>query len=317
MAEHRVVALVMPPQALFELASVAEVFGTARAGLRRHYAFEVCTERPGAVGTVGGLTLHIQHGMDALDRADTVVIPGYHEHDRAAPDVVLDALRRAHARGARLVSICSGVFLLAQTGLLDGRRATAHWRMADDLRREHPRIEVAEDELYVDLGDIASSAGTAAGIDLGLHLVRGDAGAAYANEIARHMVLPPHRHGGQLQYATTPVPPDSPELGPLLDWIEGRLGKPIGVTDMARHAGVSERTLARRFTENLGVGPGQWLLRRRIDAARVLLEHTPLPVDVVARRVGLSSATNLRRRFRDALGTTPGAYRRAFREPTD
>uniref|UniRef100_UPI002453F793 GlxA family transcriptional regulator n=1 Tax=Nocardia brasiliensis TaxID=37326 RepID=UPI002453F793 len=224
------------------------------------------------------------------------------------------ALRDAHSRGARLVSICSGAFALAATGLLDGRRATTHWARVDELAARFPSIEVDRDVLYVDHGDVATSAGAGAGIDLCLHLVRTDQGAGYAAQLARSMVMPPHREGGQLQYTAPPHPTQiDGSLAPLLDWITERLGEPLTVEDLAARAGVSARTLARRFTDQLGIGPGRWLLTQRLTQARALLETTDLPVESVARRVGLSSATNLRRRFLRALGTTPGAYRRAFR----
>jgi AraC family transcriptional activator FtrA len=226
---------------------------------------------------------------------------------------VIDALRAAHRRGARVLAICSGAFVLAQAGLLDGRAATTHWRLADQLAAAYPRVRVDPDVLYVDHGDVGTSAGTAAGIDLCLHVLRADHGAAYAAEVARRMVMPPHREGGQLQYVSRPVPRrDGDALAPLLDWAAGRLDQPLSLAVLAARAGVSSRTLARRFREQTGTSPGQWLLAQRLAAARTLLEETDLPVEAVAARVGLSSATNLRRRFGQALRTTPGAYRRAF-----
>ncbi|MEV0590677.1 helix-turn-helix domain-containing protein [Nonomuraea cavernae] len=313
MGVHRVVALALPPQSTFELACAAEVFGVRRPGLPDHYDFQVCAERPGAVPTLAGYDMAVTSGLAALDHAGTVVIPGWQRPLEPAPPAVLDALRRAHGRGARLVAICSGAFLLAQTGLLDHRRATTHWRMAAELRDRFPLVDVDADTLYADLGDVATSAGTAAGIDLCLHLVRADHGAAYAAQVARHMVMPPHREGGQLQYAAAPPaarPADS--LGPLLDWAAERLHEPLTVDRLAARAGVSARTLARRFAGQLGVSPGQWLLSRRVAAAQALLEETDLPVETIAARVGLSSAVNLRRRFHRALRTTPVAYRRTF-----
>ncbi|MFC0844525.1 helix-turn-helix domain-containing protein [Streptomyces noboritoensis] len=317
MDRHRVVALVNRPQSPFELSCAAEVFGTLRPDLPDAYAFEVCTERPGPVPATVGCPMFVEAGLDALERADTVVVPGWQPVDGAVPTAVLDALRAAHRRGARIVSICTGAFVLARAGLLDGRRATTHWRHTDRLAAEYPEAEVDPDVLYVDHGDVATSAGGGAGIDLCLHLVRRDHGAAHAARIARDMVLPPHREGSQLQYAVLPVPARAADesLAPLLDWASAHLHTPLTLDRLAAHAGVSGRTLARRFTDQLGVSPGQWLLRRRVDAARVLLEETDLPVEAVAARVGLASAVNLRRRFRAALGTTPGAYRRTFGEP--
>ncbi|WP_326822393.1 GlxA family transcriptional regulator [Streptosporangium sp. NBC_01756] len=310
---HRVVALANPPQATFELSCAAEVFGTERPGLARRYRFDVCAELPGPVPTSAGYAMTVSEGLSALEDADTIVIPGW--QSRAATAPVLSALRRAHRRGIRIAAICSGAFVLAQAGLLDGRTATTHWRLAADLAARFPRVRVDPDVLYVDHGDVATSAGTGAGIDLCLHLVRADHGAAYAAQVARHMVMPPHREGGQLQYAALPERGPMPDsLGPVLEWAAERLGEPLTVDQMAAYAGVSSRTLARRFVDRFGTGPGQWVLSRRIDMARALLEETDLSVDAVAARVGLSSATNLRRRFHHAVRTTPAAYRRAFRQ---
>lgn len=310
---HRVVALVRPVQSTFELGCAAEVFGTERAGVPQYYEFEVCAETPGPVATTSGYALSVSRGLSALASADTVLIPGWAPVEAPLPDRVRRALLRAHARGARLVTICSGVFALARTGLLNGRSATTHWARAAQLAREFPEVRVEPDVLYVDHGDVATSAGAGAGIDLCLHLVRRDHGAAHAALIARHMVMPPHREGGQVQYAPPPPPADA--LDGLLEWAAARLATPLSVGDLAAHLSVSPRTLARRFAEQLGTSPGAWLLSRRVAEARLLLEETDLPVEAIAARVGLTSAVNLRRRFRAQVGTTPGAYRRAFRSP--
>jgi AraC family transcriptional activator FtrA len=313
MGPHRVVALASPPQSTFELACAAEVFGISRPGLPARYEFEVCAERPGGVPTLAGYDIAVGAGLASLAAADTIVVPGWQRRDEPAGAAVLDAVRLAHRRGARVVAICSGAFLLAQAGLLDGRRATTHWRMAAELAARFPAVEVEPDTLYVDLGDVATSAGTAAGIDLCLHLARVDHGAAYAAHVARHMVMPPHREGGQLQYAvpaTADRLPDS--LAPVLDWAAARLHEPLTVDDLAVRGKVSPRTLARRFAEQLGVSPGRWVLGQRVAAAQALLEETDLPVEAIATRVGLSSAANLRRRFHGVLGTSPAAYRRSF-----
>ncbi|MEU7581433.1 helix-turn-helix domain-containing protein [Streptomyces sp. NPDC041068] len=312
-APHRVVTLVHAPQSTFELACAAEVFGIERRGLATRYGFGVCAERPGPVPTRAGYDMVVTDGLDALDRADTVIIPGWQPTEETPSPAVLRALRRAHGRGARMLSICSGAFALAHAGLLDGRRATTHWALADQLAERFPAVRVDPDVLYVDHGDVATSAGSGAGVDLCLHVVRADQGAAYAAHVARNMVMPPHREGGQLQYAAPAHPTQvDGSLAPLLAWASEHLDEPIGIEDLAAHVGISGRTLARRFTDQLGVSPGQWLLSQRIGAARELLESTDLPLDAVARRAGLSSATNLRRRFLRALGTTPGGYRRAF-----
>jgi AraC family transcriptional activator FtrA len=306
MDTHRVVALVNAPQASFELGCAAAVFRGDR------YRFSVCAEQPGPIRTTEGFDMIVTSGLRALDRAGTIVVPGWLPIDREPSDAVIRALRRAHRRGARLVSICSGAFALAATGLLDDRRATTHWRYSDELQRRFPAVHVDPDVLYIDHGDIATSAGSGTGIDLCLQLVRNDHGAAYAAQVARRMVMPPHREGGQVQYRTETTP-TADSLGALLDWATEHLADPITVDDLAARINVSPRTLARRFAEQLGVPPGQWLLAQRIAECRALLEETDLPVETIAGRVGLSSATNLRRRFDAALRTTPSAYRRAFR----
>jgi AraC family transcriptional activator FtrA len=307
MAIHRVVALVTAPQASFELGCAATVFRDER------YRFSVCTERPGPVRTLEGFDMLVTSGLRALDRADTIVVPGWLPIDREPSADVLRALRRAHRRGARLVSICSGAIALAATRLLDGRRITTHWRYADELQRRFPAVRVDPDVLYIDHGDIATSGGSGTGIDLCLQLVRADHGAAYAARIARGMVMPPHREGGQVQYRAEPDAAPTDSLGELLDWATDHLAEPLTIDDLAAQINVSPRTLARRFTEQLGTAPGQWLLAQRITRTRALLEETDLPVETIATRVGLSSATNLRRRFHTAVRTTPSAYRRAFR----
>lgn len=313
-AMHHVVALVHPPQSTFELGCAADVFGIERPGVPRRYTFAVCTEHPGQVPTLAGYDMDVAGGLEELDRADTVMVPGWLPTEEPPSAALVHALRRAHARGARVASICSGAFALAHAGLLDGRRATTHWARAAELAAGFPAVLVDPDVLYVDHGDVATSAGSGAGIDLCLHLVRTDQGADYAAQVARSMVMPPHREGGQLQYtAPAHAAQIDGSLAPLLEWVTGRLDEPLSVEDLAGHIGVSARTLARRFSEQLGSTPGQWILSRRITAARELLESSDLPLEAVARRVGLSSATNLRRRFVRALGTTPGAYRRAFR----
>ncbi|MGW6982230.1 GlxA family transcriptional regulator [Streptomyces sp. NPDC054932] len=314
-ALHRVVAVLQPPQSAFLLACAAEVFGDHGPAVPARYAFEVCTEHPGPVPGRAGYDMLVTAGLDALERADTVLVPGWQQPAGAAvPAAVVGAVRRAHRRGARVVGLCSGAFVLAAAGLLDGRRAATHWARAAELAARFPQVRVDPAVLYVDHGDVATSAGSAAGADLCLHLVSADQGAAHAMRIARQMVMPPHREGCQLQYAELPVPaPVTDSLAPLLEWLDGRLEQPVSVAEMAVRSQVSARTLTRRFTEQLGISPGRWLLDRRIAATRALLEETDLPVETIARRVGLSSAVNLRRRFHEALRTTPAAYRRAFR----
>lgn len=315
MTRHRVVALLHEPQSPFELGCVAEVFGATRPGVAPHYEFRICAERPGPLQTTVGWSILVDAGLEALQEADTVIIPGWQPSGTPAPPTITEALQAAHRRGARIVAICTGAFVLAQAGLLDGRRATTHWRDTAQLAADFPGVDLDPDVLYVDHGDVATSAGTGAGIDLCLHLVRSDHGAAYAAQIARNMVLPPRREGSQLQYATQPVQPRADDsLAPLLDWAADRIDTDLNVSQLAEHAGLSSRTLARRFTEQLGTSPGQWLLDQRLDKTRALLEQTNLPVETIAARVGLGSALNLRRRFRERIGATPGAYRRTFGE---
>ncbi|MBS2539376.1 helix-turn-helix domain-containing protein [Catenulispora sp. NF23] len=337
---HRVVALARPVQSTFELGCAAEVFGLRRNGIARRYEFEVCTETPGPVPTTGGFVMHVAQGLSALDTADTIVIPGWLPVGAPLPDAVRDALLRAHARGARLAAICSGVFALARTGLLDGRSVTTHFARAARLRREFPGLRVEPEHAYIDHGDVATSAGAGAGLELCLHLVRRDHGPDHAALLARHMALPqadePSPSTGEAgglenvsqfdsilwfdrgaQLDSAPPSQDSANsansLASLLTWATERLADPLSVADLAAHLGVSPRTLARRFTEQLGTSPGAWLLSRRVAAARALLEQTDLPVEAIAARVGLASAVNLRRRFRVHVGTSPGAYRRASR----
>jgi AraC family transcriptional activator FtrA len=313
---HRVVALVRPNQSTFELGCAADVFGTRRPDLTPRYTFDVCAEHPGRMTTSAGYDLVVPNGLEKLDEADTVIIPGWLPVREKPSPALAEALRGAHKRGARMASICTGAFALAHTGLLDGRRATTHWARTDDLAAWFPKIQVDANVLYVDNGDVATSAGAGAGIDLCLHLLCADQGAAYAAHVARSMVMPPHREGGQLQYAAPPHPSQvDGSLGPLLEWATRNLSEPLTVEALAAQAGVSPRTLARRFTDQLGTSPGQWLLSQRIAAAQHLLETTDLPVETVAQRTGLSSATNLRRRFRRARATTPSAYRRHFQHP--
>lgn len=297
---HSVVALVRAVQSTFELGCAAEVFGTVRAGIAQHYRFDVCAETPGLVETSAGYAMAVSQDLDALSRADTIVIPGWTPVETPLPERVRQALLDAHERGARLVTICSGVFALARTGLLDGRSATTHPGRAAQLRREFPAVRVHPERSYVDLGDVATSAGAGAGIDLCLHLVAKDHGAAHAANLARHMAMP--------DWEPAPDRETDPLQG-LLEWAGARLGEPLSVREMAARLGVSPRTLARRFAEQLGTSPGAWLVARRVTEARALLEQSDLPVEAVAARVGLGSAVNLRRRFHTRYATTPSAIR--------
>jgi transcriptional regulator GlxA family with amidase domain len=266
------------------------------------------------VPTADGFALTVEYRLDRLAEADTVIVPGYGTWSEAPAADVLEALRQAAARGARMVSICVGAVALAHAGLLDGRRATTHWMAAADLAAQFPEIEVVPDVLYIDEGNVLTSAGIAAGLDLGLHVVRRDHGADTAAELARFNVVAPHRDGGQAQYAPRPVPAIAGHgLSATREWALRHIEQSVTLADLARHACCSERTLIRRFREETGLSPKHWLLRMRLERARELLETTALPVEHVAAQAGFPSAAALRARFADDLHTTPTAYRRSFR----
>ena len=308
----KVVALVFPGVVAFDLATPAQVFG--HPAERRRYAFSVCTPRPGAVATHTGFGIVAEHGLEALAGADTVVVPGHDDVEREWPADALAALRDAHARGARVASVCTGAFVLAAAELLDGRRATTHWHDAPTLAALHPAVTVDPDVLYVDEGDVLTSAGVAAGIDLCLHMVRADHGAERANRVARRIVVAPHRSGGQAQFVDRPVPHAADHgLESTRAWALGRLAEPLTVAALARHALMSERSFARRFRAETGTTPLRWLIEQRVAHARRLLEGTDLPVEEVAARSGFGTAMSLRDHFGRAVDTTPTAYRRAFR----
>ena len=303
----------------FALGVACEVFGVDRSYLGVDwYRFKECAVDAPPVQTEAGFTVDAPWGLDALARADTIVVPPPGRVTEPRPQL-LAALRRAHARGARILSVCTGAFALAAAGLLDGRRATTHWMYAEDLARRFPEVDVDPGVLYVDDGDILTSAGSAAGIDLCLHVVRSDFGAEIATQVARDMVVPPHRDGGQAQFIDTPVPEIGEGSGgdrfaATLEWAQAHVDRPLSVEDLARRAAMSPRTLARRFVERTGTTPRQWLLRQRVLLAQRLLETTDLSVDVVATRCGLGSAANLRAQFQRAVHTSPSAYRRTFRQ---
>ncbi|MEU8147906.1 helix-turn-helix domain-containing protein [Nonomuraea sp. NPDC048901] len=303
---HRVAAVVVPPVLSFDISIPFMVFNNVP-----HYDVRVCTARPGPLPTVGGPDVVVADGLDALDGADTVLAVG--SGGEQAPPEVLDALRRAAAGGARIASLCTGAFVLAQAGLLDGRRATTHWGLADDLATRFPSIEVRPDVLFVEDGGIFTSAGAAAAIDLCLHLVRLDYGAAVANAAARLAVVSPVRPGGQSQFIETPLPPErGTSLAPTRAWALEHLDRPLTLADLAGHAKISVRTLTRRFHAETGLSPLQWLLHRRVDRARELLETTELPMDQVAGKSGLGSADSLRKHLSNRAGLTPTAYRASF-----
>jgi len=308
-----VAALAYDGMAIFELAIAVELFGLPRPEFSEWYRFKVCALELGALRATGGLTLTAQHGIEALARAGTIVIPSW-PADAAPPESLVRILRRAHARGARLVSICSGAFVIAPTGLLDGRRATTHWRYASKLAQMYPAITVEPDVLYVDEGDVLTSAGSAAGIDLCLHIVRKDFGEHIANQVARRLVVYPHREGGQAQFVDRAVPKeDSPWLAALQQWTEEHLAEDLPVERLAKQAAMSKRTLSRRFAERAGTSPVEWVIGLRLTRARQLLERTTRGIDEVAAECGFGSAPALRHHFRERLETSPAAYRSHFR----
>jgi transcriptional regulator GlxA family with amidase domain len=316
MPAHRVVTLVGPKVAMFELSVACEVFGLDRSELvDPWYRHRVAAAVPGPHTSPEGLLLETPYGLDELERADTVVIPA-RIFAGDPPADVLDALRAAHARGARMLSMCTGAFVLAAAGLLDGRRATTHWMWADELARSFPRVRIDPKVLYVDGGDgIMTSAGTAAGVDLLLHVVRMDHGAEVANAVARRMVVPPHRDGGQAQFVDLPVPDaDSDEpLSDVLGWMLEHVDQDLTVEHLARQARTSPRTFARKFRAVTGTTPHQWLLRQRVLMAQQLLETTDEPVERVAQLSGFGSAAALRQHFTREVSASPVAYRRTFR----
>lgn len=297
----------------FEYSVVWELFGRPRPEFDQWYELSVCAADPSPVRGVGGFVLEAEDDLSGLDRAGTIVVPGWRDLEAPYPPELLERLRDAHARGARLLSICTGSFVLAATGLLDGKSATTHWMYTDLMARTFPAVRVEPGVLYVDEGSILTSAGSAAGIDLGLHVIRRDHGAAVANAVARRLVVPPHREGGQSQYIAHPTPKE-PEggLSPLLDWVREHLADEHTVDSLAARAGLSPRTFARRFQQSVGTSPHRWLTRERIFRAQELLEKTAAGIDRVAEQAGFGSAQVLRLHFRRHLETTPAAYRKTF-----
>jgi AraC family transcriptional activator FtrA len=314
---HRVVVLGYEGMSPFELGVATEVFALPRPELEvdAWYSFALCAERPGPLGAVGGLRIEAPHGLEALARADTIIVPGSADVHADPPEAVLDALRAAHARGARLVSICSGAFVLAATGLLDGLTSATHWRYAALLRSRFPRVRVDPDVLYLDHGQILTSAGTAAGIDLCLHIVRRDHGADIANRVARRMVVAPHRDGGQAQFIEQPVPAsgNGDPIGIAIAHALDHLGEPLDVDSLARVAHLSPRQFSRRFRATTGTSPGRWLIEQRIHASLPLLEHDERGIEALGQAVGFPSPASYRQHFRTIVGVSPAAYRERFR----
>jgi len=299
----------------FGVGVAAEVFGYDRRAMGLpQFDFALVAHRPGVLRTDTGMTLLVEHGLDRLAASDVVMITAWELFDVAPPAELLDALRAAHARGATIVSHCTGAFVLAAAGLLDGKRASTHWKYAGELAARFPQVQVDAAVLYVDNGQIITGAGTAAGVDTLLHLVRREWGAAAANALAREMVVPPHRDGGQAQFIDTPVARCEDDLlGVVLEWARAHLAEEISVELLARRALMSPRSFARRFKATTGTTPHAWLLGQRLAAAETLLEGTDAPVEEVARLVGFGTAAGLREQFARRRGVSPRAYRQTFR----
>ncbi len=309
---HRVVAVALDGVRVLDLAAPAHFFGHL-GGPR--YEFAVASVGSPRVRTSSEFEIRAAGGVEEIDQADTVVVPGYGSVEEPPPAALLEALRTAAARGARVVSICTGAFALAFAGLLDGRRATTHWADTELLASLFPRVEVDADVLFIDEGRILTSAGVAAGLDLCLHMIRRDHGAELANELARRTVVAPHRDGGQAQFIELPLPAAAEagaDLAATRAWALERLDQSLDVATLARHAMVSPRTFARRFGAETGTTPHRWLLQQRVMRARRLLEGSETPIEEVASSCGFGSAASLRAHFRDQTGTTPTAYRSTF-----
>jgi len=315
MSPGLVAVIVYDGLSLFEYGCAVEVFGLPRPELGdRWYGFAACAAEPGVLRGAGGIQIQPAEGLELLERARTIIVPGWRGIEAPVPEPLCTALHQAHARGARILSICTGAFVLAAAGLLDGRCATTHWRHAPALAARYPRVRVQADVLYVDAGNILTSAGSAAGIDLCLHLIRRDLGPRVANQVARRLVMPPHREGGQAQYIEEPVPRRaSASLAPLLDAVRASLGQDWPIAKMAAHTATSARSFQRHFVSAMGMPPGEWLLAQRLVAARTMLEETDASVDEVAMQVGFGDAATLRSHFRSRLGTSPMGYRKRFR----
>ncbi|MEO1017535.1 MAG: transcriptional regulator FtrA [Pseudomonadota bacterium] len=297
----------------FEFGITVELFGLPRPEFDHWYRFAVVAAEPGPLRATGGVTVRTSHGLDALDDAHLILVPGWRGTDIPVPPDLSAALRRAHERGARLASICSGAFVLAAAGLLNGRRATTHWRYAQALARTYPDIDVDPEVLFVEDRGIMTSAGSAAGLDLGLHIIRQDFGAGIANMVARRLVLPARREGGQRQFVPAPEPRSrGGRIAPLLDRIRSSLNEEWPLARMASEAGLSGRTLSRRMIEATGTSPLMWLTQARVSHAGELLERADLSLADIAEACGFGSMETFRREFRRANGVAPSRYRSQF-----
>ena len=319
-APHRVAVLGVPEVVGFDLAIPPQIFSNAFGPDGEPlYDVRVCSLDGEPIRTTTGYSVLPEPGSGFLDAPDTLVIPGTHLAGPRTDASLLPDLAAYLGQlpsHTRIMSICTGTYVLAAAGLLDGRAATTHWAHARRFQQLYPRVDLHPDVLFIDDGDVLSSAGVAAGIDLCLHVIRSDHGSDVANRAARSSVVPPWRDGGQSQYIERPLPDTSGNgTAPIRAWLLQRLGDPVTLTDMAERAGTSVRTFTRRFREETGNSPTDWLLQQRVEHARHLLESTDLPIDQVAERAGLSTAASLRKHLRLRLGTSPAAYRRTFRSP--
>ncbi|GGM62923.1 helix-turn-helix domain-containing protein [Dactylosporangium sucinum] len=313
---RRVAVLAFPGMSMFETGIVTEVFGLPRPEFEiPWYDLIVCAPSDRPVPVLGGAELRTPHGLAEFAAADTLVVPGVAGVHGDPPPTVLDALRQAHERGARILSICSGAFALAAAGLLDGRRATTHWRYAEVFRRRFPGVDLDPDVLYIADGPVWTSAGSAAGLDLCLHVVRRDHGAAIANAVARRLVVQPHRDGGQAQYIESPMPPaaEDDRIAGSIAWALEHLAEPMTVDGLAARAHMSPRTYLRHFARATGTSPIRWLVRQRVQASLALLETTDEPVERIAAAVGFETPVTFRHHFAGVMRTSPSAYRNAFR----
>lgn len=302
----------------FEFGIAVEIFALPRPEMGEEwYRFAVAGVDPGELRATGGFRLVVDGGLELLSEAGTIIVPGWRGADVPVPAALCEQLVAAHQRGARILSICSGVFVLAAAGLLDNRQATTHWRYTDLLQQRYPAIKVTPDVLYIDNGDVLTSAGSAAGIDLCLHLVRRDYGSVAANRVARRLVVSPHRDGGQAQFIqqAVPVAYEGHRLGALFDYLHARLAEPHTVESLAKFVGMSPRTFLRRFTATTGKTPAQWLLHARLSRSQDLLENSQLSIERIAEEVGFGSVATMRHHFKNQLSTTPAAYRKGFAAP--
>jgi AraC family transcriptional activator FtrA len=314
MSAPLVVALAYDQLCTFEFACAVELFSLERPELEVDwYRFAVCAAEPGKLRAAGGITIEAPYTLRMLDKADVIIIPGWRDVDEVPPEQLLKKIRSAYARGARFCTICSGVFVLAAAGILDDKTVTTHWRYAEKLAKRYPQLQVQADALYIDAGQVITSAGSAAGLDMLLYLVRKDYGVKVANQVAQRLVIPPHREGGQAQYIPRPVAQDERgRLSALLDWLRTNPAQAHSLETLAARAAMSERTLQRQFLELTGYSPYEWLIRERVAIAKELLESSEASINRILELSGFGSEETFRRQFKRVTGTSPMAYRKQF-----